>query len=117
VKALLDAQLSPEIARVLRGRGRDVDAVTARPDIPDATSDAGLMEIAAAEDRAVVTNNIKDFRPIAAWRLQRGQGHAGLILIPSSRRRTRADIVVLADAIEAVMHANPAGLAGSERWV
>jgi uncharacterized protein with PIN domain len=117
VRALLDAQLSPEIARLLRERGLDVDAVTARPDIPDSASDADLMEFAAAEERVVVTNNIKDFRPIAARRLQRGQGHAGLILVPSSRRRTRADVAALAEAIEAVMRAHPDGIAGSERWI
>ena len=115
MRALLDAQLSPEIAHLLRSRGLDVDAVTARADIPDSTRDAALMEIAAAEGRAVVTNNVKDFRPIAGRRVQRGQGHAGLILVPSTRRRTRADIGALADAIEAVMRANPEGIASGER--
>lgn len=117
MKALLDAQLSHEIARLARARGLDVEAVTSRKDIPDNASDARIMEIAATEDRAVVTNNIKDFRPIAARRQQRGQGHAGLILVPSTRRRTRAANVALVDEIERILRANPDGLAGSERWV
>jgi uncharacterized protein with PIN domain len=117
LKALLDAQLSHEIAQLLRDRGLDVAAVTARDDIPSSASDAKLMEIAAAEDRAVITNNIKDFRPIAARRLQSGQAHAGLILVPSSRRRTRAANAALADEVAAVMRANPDGLADSERWL
>lgn len=117
MKALLDAQLSHEIAVRLQQRGLDVDAVTTRDDIADNTSDARLMEIAAGEDRAVVTNNIKDFRPIAARRLQRGQGHAGLILVPSTRRRTKAANTSLADEIEKIVRANPGGLTGSERWL
>ncbi len=129
MKALLDAQLSHAIAELLRERGLDVEAVTTRPDIADNTSDARIMEIAATEDWAVVTDNIKDFRPIAARRLQRGQGHAGLILMPSTRRRTKAANAcrsqrslsaragararlrtALADEIEQIMLDNPDGL-------
>jgi uncharacterized protein with PIN domain len=117
VKALLDAQLSHEIARLLRERGLDVEAVTQRPDIPDGTPDATIMEVAAAEGRAVVTNNVKDFRPIAARRLQRGENHAGLILVPARRPRTRAATRALADDIERVMRENPGGIAGEERWL
>lgn len=117
MKALLDAQLSHAIAELLRERGLDVEAVTTRPDIADNTSDARIMEIAATEDWAVVTDNIKDFRPIAARRLQRGQGHAGLILMPSTRRRTKAANTALADEIEQIMLDNPDGLADSERWL
>jgi len=117
VKALLDVQLSREIATLLGERGLDVDAVTTRADIADNTSDAKLMEIAAGENRAVVTNNLKDFRPLAARRLQRGQGHAGLILVPSTRRRTKAANPALAEALEQIMRDHPGGLAGSERWL
>ncbi len=117
MKALLDAQLSHEIARLLQARGLDVDAVTLRHDVADNASDARIMEVAAVEERAVVTNNIKDFRPIAARRVQRGQGHAGLMLVPSTRRRTKAANTALADAIELVMRTNPGRLGGRERWL
>jgi len=117
VRALLDAQLSHEIGHLLRVRGLDVDAVTTRDDIADNAPDARIMDIAAGEDRAVITNNVKDLRPIAARRLQRGQGHGGLILVPSTRPRTKAASTALADEIETVMRANPGGLAGTERWL
>jgi hypothetical protein len=65
----------------------------------------------------VITNNIKDFRPLAAQRLAQGRVHAGLILLPSSRTRTRAAIPMLADRIASVMQDNPDGLASSERWI
>jgi Protein of unknown function DUF82. len=68
VRALLDEQLSPQIASVLRQRGHDVVAVTDRADLIGRT-DRIILEVASAEGRAVITNNIKDFRPPAAERV------------------------------------------------
>lgn len=116
MKALLDEQLSVEIAQELRRRGVDVEAVTERPDLLRA-SDERLVEVAMEEDRAVVTNNIRHFRPIAAQRLAQGRQHAGLILLPSNRVRNRNATGALADAIETVMRAHPDGLAGMEHWI
>jgi predicted nuclease of predicted toxin-antitoxin system len=89
MRALLDEQLSAEIARELRRPGCDVEAVTERPDLVGA-SDEQLVELAGREDRAMITNNVRDFRPIAAQRLALGEAHAGLILLPSTRARNRA---------------------------
>lgn len=68
MRALLDEQLSPQIASVLRQRGHDVVAVTDRADLIGRT-DRIILEVASAEGRAVITNNIKDFRPPAAERV------------------------------------------------
>lgn len=116
MKALVDEQLSPQIAALLRQAGLDVEAVADRPDLIG-RSDMLIFEIACSEDRAVITNNIKDFRPLAAQWLAQGRIHAGLILLLSSRTRTRAAITVLADRIATVMRDNPDGLASSERWI
>lgn len=116
MKALLDEQLSPQIAVLLCERGYDVAAVVDRMDLAG-RSDRIILEIASRELRAVVTNNIKDFRPLAAERLARGQEHGGLILLPSSRARTRAAVAPIADAIESVLHDHPQGLSGGERWI
>lgn len=116
MKALLDEQLSPQIAVLLRQRGHDVDAVVDRPDLVG-RSDRAILELATSESRAVVTNNVKDFRPLVAERLARGQAHGGLILLPSSRIRTRAAVAVLADAIERVLRDHPDGLGSGERWI
>jgi len=64
-----------------------------------------------------VTNNVKDFRPLAAERITNGRGHAGLILHPAARGRSRDDTGMLADAVEAVMRANPAGIPDAEHWI
>jgi hypothetical protein len=116
VKALLDEQLSPQIAMLLRQAGLDVEAVADRPDLVG-RSDMVIFEVACREDRAVITNNIKDFRPLAAQWLAQGRVHGGLILLPSARTRTRAATTVLADRIACILQDNPDGLASSERWI
>jgi predicted nuclease of predicted toxin-antitoxin system len=116
VKALVDEQLSSQIAAQLRESGYDVIAVTERSDLVG-SSDRVVLEVASAEDRAVITNNVKDFRPLAAEWLAQGRTHAGLILVPSTRTRTRAAVAMLAMAIEKVLKVHPEGLAGSERWI
>ena len=116
MKALVDEQLSPQIAELLRQAGYDVVAVVERDDLVGSI-DRVVLEVAATEERAVITNNVKDFRPLAAEWLAQGKTHAGLILLPSKRTRTRAAVATLAGAIEKVLHNHPEGLAGSERWI
>jgi hypothetical protein len=116
VKVLLDEHFSPAIASLLRERGLDAEAVVERSDLVE-KPDLEVFDSANREGRAVVTNNIKDFRPIAAERLTDGRGHAGVILVPGPRRRRRDDTGRLADAIETVMRDHPDGIPGLERWL
>lgn len=116
MKALLDEQLSPLIARLLRERGLDVVAVAERPDLVE-TLDREVFDTATREQRAVVTNDIKDFRPIAAERVVDGRGHAGLIMLAAGRSRRRAATGALADAIEMLLRAHPDGIADAEHWL
>ena len=116
MRAILDEQLSPQIAVLLRQAGYDVDAVADREDLVG-RSDRIIIEVACSEGRAVVTNNIKDFRPLAAEWLAQGRVHASLILLPSTRTRTRNAIAAVAGAIENVLRDHPDGLSGSERWI
>jgi Domain of unknown function (DUF5615) len=116
VKVLLDEQLSPRIAHILRARGLEVEAVAERVDLPE-SSDRDVMEAAASEERAVATANVKDFRPIGVERLTDGRGHAGLILMPANRSFRRDAVGDLADAIEAVMRAHPDGIRDQEHWL
>ncbi len=116
MKALLDEQLSPQIAVLLRQAGYDVVAAADRHELIGST-DSIILEVATSEERAVVTNNIKDFRPLVASRLAQGRTHAGLILVSSARTRTRSTISALANAIEKVLYDNPDGLDGGERWI
>ena len=106
--AFLDEQLSPPCpTNGLRAVGRpslDRDDLAGQ-------SDRVILEVAAREQRAVVTNNIKDFRPLAAERLALGATHGGLILLPSTRTRTRTAVPALAGAIERVLRDHPEGRA------
>lgn len=80
MKALIDEQLSPKIAVLLRDAGYDVLAVADRDDLVD-HSDRIVFEVAGREGRALVTNTVKDFRPLAAEWLAAGRTHPGLIRI------------------------------------
>ena len=63
MRLLLDEMLSPVIARELQARGYDVQAVAAHPQ-REALPDPKVLALARAERRAVVTNNVRDFRPL-----------------------------------------------------
>jgi Domain of unknown function (DUF5615) len=116
VIAILDEQLSPQIAVLLRKAGCDVEAVADRDDLVG-RSDRIVFEVACREGRALVTNNIKDFRPLAAEFLAQGRMHSGLVLLPSTRTRSRAAIAALASAIAIMLRDNPDGISSSERWI
>jgi hypothetical protein len=117
VRLLLDEHLSPLVAELLRDRGHDVVAIKRdRPDV-EGSSDHEVMEVAHRERRAVVTNNVKDFRPIAAARIVSGHGHGGLVLVPASVPRTRAAVGHVVAGLESILRAEPDGIAGRERWI
>jgi Domain of unknown function (DUF5615) len=116
VRAILDEQLSRQIAALLRKAGYDVEAVADRADLVG-RSDRIVFEVACREGRAVVTNNNKDVRPLAAEFLAQGRVHSGLVLLPSARTRSREAIAAIASAIENVLRDNPDGLSASERWI
>ncbi len=116
MKALLDEHLSPTISQLLREIGLDAVAVLERPDLIGA-SDRMILEIASDEGRAVVTNNVKDFRPLTVEFLARGRVHGGLVLLPSTRSRTKSAIGALVSAIAGIMRAHPDGIAGGEEWI
>jgi|GEM_PF-434131 Domain of unknown function (DUF5615) len=89
VRLLLDEMLSPVIARELCARGHDVQAVAGHPE-REALSDPDVLALARAERRAVVTNNIRDFRPLHVEAvLPGGLGHYGMIFMPGTYRRTK----------------------------
>ena len=77
-RLLLDEMFSPAIAAELRERGHDVIAVADRPDLR-AKSDEEIFTWASAERRWLLTENVKDFRPILLRALAGGPpGRAGL---------------------------------------
>jgi len=107
VKLLLDEMLSPAIARELRSRGHDVEPVAGNPH-REALPDPEVLALARAERRAVVTNNLCDFRPLHHEAVTPGgAGHFGMIFIPGGYRRSRADTGRIIAALEAILTAHP----------
>jgi hypothetical protein len=84
VQLLLDEHYSEEIAAQLRAAGYDVIAVVADPDLR-AQPDDEIFRRAAAARRRVVTENIKDFRPLLLQAYADGEETAGLLLVPPGR--------------------------------
>jgi len=119
VRLLLDEMLSPVIARELRERGHDVESVAGNAG-REAMSDPEVLALARAERRAIVTNNLRDYRPLHNEAIvPGGDGHFGMILMPGTYRRTKADIGRIIAALEAILAKHPGenDLANGEAWL
>jgi Domain of unknown function (DUF5615) len=120
LRLLLDEHLSPDIARQLRERGHDVVAVGERADLrgrPDRVHFAALPDV----QRAIVTRDLADFRPLLAEALRRGGKTYGLVCMPRRFALNRAGIGRLVRALDALLQAHPAVDAaiarGGELWL
>jgi predicted nuclease of predicted toxin-antitoxin system len=114
---LLDEMFAPAIAAVLRQRGHDVVAVAERLDLRAMTDD-DLFAYAATDGTWIVTENVKDFRPIMMRALQTGTPGAGL-LFTSSRTfpRSRQNPSPLVEALHAWLTAGPPAPPMTEDWL
>jgi uncharacterized protein DUF5615 len=119
LKLLLDEMFSPLVAAELRGRGHDVVAIKER-DEWQSLSDPDVLAVARTEQRAVVTANLRDFRPLHVELVAaRGEGHAGMVFVPASFRLTRAATGQIVAALEARLAEYPGDedLANGETWI
>jgi hypothetical protein len=119
LKLLLDEMFSPLIAAELRARGHDAVAIKEREEWRS-LSDPDVVALARAEQRAVVTANLRDFRPLHAELVAAGgEGHAGMVFVPASFRLTRAATGQIVAALEARLAEYPGheDLANGETWI
>ena len=119
MKLLLDEMLSPAIARELRSRGHDAEPVAGHPD-REALSNHEILALARAEHRAIVTNNLRDFRPLHHEAITPGgAGHFGMVFMPINYRRTRADTGRIIAALEIILARYPGDedLLDGEEWL
>lgn len=119
MKLLLDEMLSPAIARQLRASGHDVEAVNRNPS-QEGLPDPEILRIARAQQRAIVTDNLRDFRPLHHDAVAPGgPGHFGMVFMPGSHRRTKADVGPIVAALEAKLSEFPGDrdLADRETWL
>lgn len=114
---LLDEMFSPAIAAELRQRGHDVIAVADRPDLR-AKSDEEIFAWASAERRWLLTENVKDFRPIMLRVMSAGSPGCGL-LFTSSRTfpRSRKNPGPLIKALHAWLTDGPPTPPTTESWL
>jgi hypothetical protein len=110
LRLLLDEMYSPALAVELRARGHDVVSIH---DPGHATaagaSDAEVLAAAQAEERVLVTENVRDYRPLEVGLLAAGSHHAGLVYT-SNRQFPRGDpgtLGRLVRALDALMGEGP----------
>lgn len=111
--------LSPIIAEQLRAQGRDVESVKGHP-LREALADHDAMDLARSERRALVTDNLVDFRPLHHEAIAPGgPGHFGMVSIPGGYRRTNADVGRIVAALQAKLDEYPGemDLANGETWL
>jgi hypothetical protein len=115
MRLLLDEQLSPGMAGQLQRRGHDVLSVS-EAGLRGHEDAAGLIW-ASGQQRAVVTNNTRDFQPLHGNYLSASTTHCGIVLVPSGRISLRLDALeVRVSAIDRVVseHLQPDELLGRE---
>lgn len=117
IALLLDEMHSPVIAAALRERGQDVVAVAERDDLR-ALTDELLFSWAAEKHRRIVTENVKDFAPLARRSDELGRESEGL-LFTSSRTfpRSRRNPGPIIDALEGWLLAADAIEPPVEDWL
>jgi hypothetical protein len=96
-----------------------VEAVKEHPDW-EGLPDQDLVAMARREQRAIVTTNLRDFRPLHVELITPGNaGHAGFVFVPTTYRLTRADTGRLVTALEAKLAEYPGGADpdNGETWV
>jgi predicted nuclease of predicted toxin-antitoxin system len=93
LRLLLDANLSPRgVAARLREHGHDVLAL-AQDATFEGLADPQVLELAASEQRVLVTRNSRDFAPLARDWAEARRAHAGLILVWTLDHSQFAEIV------------------------
>ncbi len=105
VRLLLDEHYASGVADQLNARGHDVLSVVADPELRS-RSDIELFRWAGTEGRRIVTENIKDFRPLLLMAYSAGTEAAQLLLVSPRRfprgggNRTNVIVEALAGWLE-----------------
>lgn len=106
VRLLLDEHFSPEIARQLRARGHDVIAVKEYPELigrADRVHFASMPE----QRRAIVTQDLGDFRPLLSDAMRAASKTYGLVCVPARVSLSRGAIGRVVASLEDALQAHP----------
>lgn len=106
VKLLLDEHFSPEIARQLRAQGHDVIAIKEHPELigrPDRVHFASMPD----QRRAIVTQDLGDFRPLLAEAMRSGTKTYGLVCVPARVSLSRKATGQVVEALDRLLRRHP----------
>lgn len=107
MRLLLDEMYPARLAVELRARGHDVVAVKERPDLREQPDEA-ILRAAAAERRALLTENVGDFRGLVERFAAEGERHYGVVLVSArSLPRSRRGRGTLLRGIESFLEVHP----------
>jgi nucleoside-diphosphate-sugar epimerase len=116
---LLDEHFSPRLAHCLRALGHDVVAVKERPDLIGAADHVHFASL-PDERRAIVTQDLGDFRPLLTRAMHAGAQTCGLVCVPSRVSLRRDALGELVEALDRLLKRNPddaAAARGGEIWL
>jgi uncharacterized protein with PIN domain len=82
MKILLDEDLSPKIAAILRDKG--LDALSVHDIGRTGFTDYDQLEFAASKDRCFITRNRNDYILLTRQFFSTGKSHKGLLVVPST---------------------------------
>jgi predicted nuclease of predicted toxin-antitoxin system len=119
LRLLLDEMYARDIAKALRERGHDVASASERDDLRSA-ADVVIFEAMQAEARVIVTNNVRDFVPLAQQALQSGSTFCGIVFTSDkSLPRNKANVGTFISLLDALLaaHAAEEGLPAKIEWL
>jgi predicted nuclease of predicted toxin-antitoxin system len=109
-RLLLGENVSPDLADALRQRG--VDAIHVSDLRLGGEADEAILAAGARTERAVLTQNVRDFVLLARAYVEHGRHHAGIIVTPQRPLRE-----LLAGVLRLVARTSAADLRDAVRWV
>ena len=116
-RLLLDQMFAPELASELRRRGHRVTAVAETPALR-AMNDPALFEWAAGNSEWLLTENVKDFRPLLVAAQADDHPFVNLLLTSSrSFPRSRRNPHPLTEALTAWLERPIARSPSAEEWL
>lgn len=119
MKLLIDEMYSPEIAVQLRGLGHDVVTAHERSDLSSAL-DADIFQSMQLEQRVILTNNHRDFAPLANAALQARETLHGIVFTADrSLPRDKRTISIMVELLDAFLndHHQDEKLATGIEWL
>ena len=107
MRIVLDEMISFRVASRLRDLGHDAVAIKRdRPEL-EQRADAELVRDMAAERRAVVTTNVREFRVVHEQMLARGEDHFGILFtFDDTLPRNKASIALWVQTLDAFLRAH-----------